>query len=194
MVSQSEPIYSPAIEPALPQPVELTAPPDPKQESFVTLNLALQDAKAVLDQQQQLRQLSLTQLNILFVTNTALLTVLSISRLIFTISLFSAIEIVGFLLSFSVLIYALLPRQPFVTPNLEDRESLERYLSLPPDDYRLQMLTNLIEVYKANKQRLDDITQALSLATYIIWGMAIITLSHVLSVMLFAVLEQKGIL
>lgn len=184
MVSQAEPINS--------SPVEL---PEPRQESFiVTLNLALQDAKSVLDQQQQLRQLSLTQLNILFVTNTALLTVLSISRLIFTISVFSAVEIAGFLLSFSVLIYALLPRQPFVTPNLEDRESLERYLLLSPDEYRLQMLTNLVEVYKANKQRLDDITQALSLATYIIWGMAIITLSHVLSVMLFAVLGQKSIL
>lgn len=204
MVSQSNPIHLSAIEPAAIEPAviatdsiepaELTEASASKQESFVTLNLALQDAKSVLDQQQQLRQLSLTQLNILFVTNTALLTVLSISRLIFTISIFSAIEIVGFLLSFSVLIYALLPRQPFVTPNLEDRESLERYLALSPDDYRLQMLTNLIEVYKANKQRLDDITQALSLATCIIWVMAIVTLSHVLSVMVFAVLEQKSIL
>lgn len=184
MVGQAKQTDSPSV-----------VPLEPKQESFiVTLNLALQDAKAVIDQQQQLRQLSLTQLNILFVTNTALLTVLSISRLIFTISVFSVVEISGFLLSFSVLIYALLPRQPFVTPNLEDRESIERYLALSPDEYRLQMLTNLVEVYKANKQRLDDITQALSLATYIVWGMAIITLSHVLSVTLFAVLGQKSIL
>lgn len=200
MVGQTEPTNLSPISPPIASPAASSADlpielPEPRQESFiVTLNLALQDAKSVLDQQQQLRQLSLTQLNILFVTNTALLTVLSISRLIFTISVFSAVEIVGFLLSFSVLIYALLPRQPFVTPNLEDRESLERYLALSPDEYRLQMLTNLVEVYKANKQRLDDITQALSLATYIVWGMAIITMSHVLSVTLFAVLGQKSIL
>jgi hypothetical protein len=178
------------------QPNLASAPlPEPKQENLiVTVNLALQDAKSVLDQQQQFRQLSLTQLNILFVTNTALLTVLSISRLLFSISPFSLLEIVGFFLSFSVLIYAVLPRQPLVTPNLEDPESLEHYLSMSPDEYRLQMLTNFVEVYKANKQRLDDITQALSIATYVVWGLVIITLSHVLSVMLFAVLGQKSIL
>ncbi|WP_416676329.1 hypothetical protein [Egbenema bharatensis] len=153
---------------------------EPKPDGFVTLNLTIQDARSVLDQQQQLRQLSLTQLNILFVTNTALLTVLSISRLLFTVSLFSVAEVIGFLFSFSVLIYALLPRQPLVTPNLEDQESIERYLALSPDEYRLQMLTNLIAVYQANKQRLDDITQALSLATYFVWATLIITLSHVL--------------
>lgn len=157
-------------------------PADPKLNAFFTLNLAIQDARSVLEQQQQLRQLTLTQLNILFVTNTALLTILSISRLIFTISLFSLVEVGGFLLSFSLLIYALLPRQPFVTPNLEDRESLERYLSLSPDEYRLQMLTNLVEVYSANKQRLDDITQALSLAIYSVWATVIVTLCHILFV------------
>jgi hypothetical protein len=185
----------PMVAHADPPNVSPTNPAEPKQESFiVTVNLALQDAKSVLDQQQQFRQLSLTQLNILFVTNTALLTVLSISRLLFTISPFSVLEIVGFFFSFSVLIYAVLPRQPLVTPNLEDPESLEYYLSMSPDEYRLQMLTNFVEVYKANKQRLDDITQALSLATYIVWGLVIITLSHVLAVMLFAVLSQKSIL
>ncbi|NJO41921.1 MAG: hypothetical protein HC769_15965 [Cyanobacteria bacterium CRU_2_1] len=155
--------------------------------AFLTLELAIQDARSVLDQQQQLRQISLTQLNILFVANTALLTILSISRLIFTISLFSVGEIVGFLLGFSLLIYALLPRQPLVTPNLEDRESLERYLALSPNEYRLQMLTNLVEVYNANKQRLDDITQALSLATYAIWATMIVALLHILSTIAIAV-------
>lgn len=147
---------------------------------FVTLDLAIRDARSVLDQQQQLRQLSLTQLNILFVVNTALLTTLSISRLIFTFGPFSLIEISGFFLSFSLLIYALLPRPLLITPNLEDRESVERYLSLTPDGYRLQMLTNLVEVYNANKQRLDDITQALTLASYSIWTTVLITLLHVL--------------
>lgn len=147
---------------------------------FVTLDLAIRDARTVLEQQQQLRQFALTQLNILFVVNTALLTILSISRLIFSFSWFSMIEISGFSLSFSLLIYALLPRQLLITPNLEDRESLERYLALKPDAYRLQMLTNLIEVYNANKQRLDDITQALLLASYALWGTVIITLLHIL--------------
>jgi hypothetical protein len=147
---------------------------------FVTLDLAIRDARSVLDQQQQLRQLSLTQLNILFVVNTALLTTLSISRLIFTVGVFSLIEISGFFLSFSLLIYALLPRPLLITPNLEDRESVERYLSLTPDGYRLQMLTNLVEVYNANKQRLDDITQALTLASYSIWTTVLVTLLHVL--------------
>lgn len=159
------------------------AEPDAVEErsaDFVTLDLAIRDARAVLDQQQQLRQFSLTQLNILFVVNTALLTILSISRLIFTLSWFSLLEISGFLLSFSLLIYALLPRQLLVTPNLEDRESLERYLALSPDDYRLQMLTNLVEVYNANKQRLDDITQALLLASYALWATVIMTLLHIL--------------
>jgi hypothetical protein len=82
---------------------------EPKPDGFVTLNLTIQDARSVLDQQQQLRQLSLTQLNILFVTNTALLTVLSISRLLFTVSLFSVAEVIGFLFSFSVLIYRVSP-------------------------------------------------------------------------------------
>lgn len=166
-------------------------PSEQKLDAFFTLDLAIQDARSVLEQQQQLRQLSLTQLNILFVANTALLTILSISRLIFTISVFSLIELLGFLLSFSLLIYALLPRQPFVTPNLEDRESLERYLGLSPDEYRLQMLTNLVEVYSANKQRLDDITQALSLATYSVWVTVVVTLSHIAFVILIAMQPVK---
>jgi hypothetical protein len=153
---------------------------EPNPDEFITLNLTIQDARSVLDQQQQLRQLSLTQLNILFVTNTALLTVLSISRLLFTVTLFSVAEAIGFLFSFSVLIYALLPRQSLVTPNLDDRESIERYLALSPNEYRLQMLTNLIEVYQANKQRLNDISQALSLATYFVWATIVITLFHAL--------------
>lgn len=151
---------------------------------FVTLDLAIRDARSVLDQQQQLRQLSLTQLNILFVVNTALLSILSISRLIFSFNGFSLIEIAGFLLSFSLLIYALQPRQLLITPNLEDRESLERYLALSPDEYRLQMLTNLVEVYNANKQRLDDITQASLLASYALWATVTITLLHILAVIL----------
>jgi hypothetical protein len=48
------------------------------------------------------------------------------------------------------------------------------------------MLTNLIAVYRANKQRLDDITQALSLATYFVWATLIITLSHVLWIVTLA--------
>lgn len=155
-----------------------------KPADFVTLDLAIRDARSVLNQQQQLRQLSLTQLNILFVVNTALLTILSFSRLILTFSWFSLIEIAGFLFSFSILIYALLPRQMLVTPNLEDRELLERYLALSPDEYRLQMLTNLIEVYNANKQRLDDITQTLAVASYALWVTVVLALSHILTAIL----------
>lgn len=163
--------------------------PEQKLDTLITVNLAIQDAKSVLEQQHQLRQISLTQLNILLVATTALLTVLSISRLLFSASLFSVGEAIGFLLSFSLLIYAVLPRQPLVTPNLEDQELLEHYIALPPDEYRLQMLTNLREVYIVNKQRLDDMTQALSLASYSVWMTIVVTLCHVLSVIVLGMKE-----
>jgi hypothetical protein len=180
-----DPVPSQFIEsPAAPsaesvEPSAVAPTQEGRAADFVTLDLALHDARSVLEQQQQLRQFSLTQLNILFVVNTALLTLLSISRLIFNGGLLSFAEIAGFLISFSLLIYALLPRRVFITPNLDDRESIERYLALAPDDYRLQMLTNLIEVYNANKQRLDDIIQALQLAGYAVWTTVVLTLLHI---------------
>jgi len=148
---------------------------------FVTVSLALQDMRAVLVQQQQLRQLSFTQLNILFVVNTALLSVLSFSKLIFSRSWFSLIEIVGFSLSFSLLIFALLPRTQSVTPNPDNLEIAES-LAKSANDYQLQMLSNFQEVYRTNQQRIDDITQALLVASLTLWATVIVALLHILSV------------
>jgi hypothetical protein len=166
--------------------------PDPSDSEsqrvdLATLDLAMHDARLVLDQQQQLRQLSLTQLNILFVVNTALLSILSITRLIFSLNWFSLLELGGFLLSFSLLIYALLPRPFLITPKLEDEDLLKSYLALSSDEYRLQMLINLRTVYEANKQRLDDITQALALASYALWVTVVLALSHLLAAMLVGI-------
>jgi hypothetical protein len=162
-----------------PEPPEPPSSENPQIDGD-TLKLAMEDVRLVLEQQQQLRQLSLTQLNILFVVNTALLTILSISRLIFSFSLFSLLEVSGFLLSFSLLIYALLPRPFLITPKLEDEAWLKRYLAFSPKEYQLQMLVNLQTVYEANKQRVEDMTQVLTLASYAVWATASMVLLHIL--------------
>ncbi len=145
-----------------------------------TLALAAQDVRMVLREQNEQGQILTTKLNILFVANGALLTSLSISRLLVSGSVFSLAEIVGFLVSFSLLMGAFLPRQVAVTPNLEDRKFLETYLALPEQDYQLQMLVNLSETYNANKQRLEDTSQSLKYAAYTIWGTTAIMLIHIL--------------
>ena len=152
----------------------------PVAPDFVTVTLALKDMRAVMVQQQQLQQLSFTQLNILFVVNTALLSVLSFSRLIFSRSWFSLIEIAGFSLSFSLLIFALLPRTQLVTPNPEKLD-IEESLAKSANDYQLQMLSNFREVYRTNQQRIDDITQALLVASFTLWATVIVALLHILA-------------
>jgi hypothetical protein len=164
-------------------PIDEPGPPTPAI-SPVTLKLAARDVRMVLDIQRDQSQTLTTKLNILFVANGALLTSLSISRLIVSGSVFSVAEVLGFLISFSLLMGAFLPRQVAVTPNLEDREFLETYLALPDYEYQLQMLVNLQETYNANKQRLDDISQSLKYAAYTIWGTAAIMLVHILVVYL----------
>ncbi|MEH1851892.1 MAG: hypothetical protein V7L11_09445 [Nostoc sp.] len=47
-----------------------------------TLELATQDVRRVLERQKEERQILITQMNILFVTNSAILSFLTISRLI----------------------------------------------------------------------------------------------------------------
>jgi len=200
MVKVSSPSAAPAPEvPILDNsPEETTEPIDEVQLSFpieepapaapaispVTLKLAARDVRRVLDIQQDQSQTLTTKLNILFLANGALLTSLSISRLIVSGSVFSVAEVLGFLISFSLLMGAFLPRQVAVTPNLEDREFLETYLALPDYEYQLQMLVNLQETYNANKQRLDDISQSLKYAAYTIWSTAAIMLVHILVVYL----------
>ncbi|MEY3299437.1 MAG: hypothetical protein RLZZ597_2697 [Cyanobacteriota bacterium] len=166
--------------------VQLTLPveePEPEPEapsiSPVTLGLAAQDVRMVLREQNEQSQILTTKLNILFVANGALLTSLSISRLLVSGSLFSLAEILGFLISFSLLMRAFLPRQVAVTPNLEDTTFLETYLALSARDYQLQMLVNLAETYNANKQRLEDISQGLKYAAYTIWGTTAIMLINI---------------
>ncbi|HEY9762141.1 MAG TPA: hypothetical protein V6D07_06420 [Trichocoleus sp.] len=165
------------------------APPDPPVEEapqqtaplqLETLDLAARDVRMVLREQSEQNQMLTTKLNILFVANGALLTSLSISRLLVTGSPFSLAEAFGFLLSFTLLVRAFLPRQVAVTPNLEDRKFLETYLALSYRDYQLQMLVNLAETYNANKQRLEDVSQSLKYAAYTTWSTAAIMLVHTL--------------
>jgi hypothetical protein len=166
--------------------VQLSLPvdePEPEPElptiSPITLGLAAQDVRMVLREQTEQSQTLTTKLNILFVANGALLTSLTISRLLVNGSLFSVAEILGFLISFSLLMRAFLPRQVAVTPNLEDQKFLETYLALSAQDYQLQMLVNLAETYNANKQRLEDISQSLKYAAYTIWGTTAIMLINI---------------
>ncbi len=154
--------------------------PEPPSIPPATLALAAQDVRMVLREQNEQSQILTTKLNILFVANGALLTSLSISRLLVSGTVFSLAEIIGFLVSFSLLMGAFLPRQVAVTPNLEDRKFLETYLALPEQDYQLQMLVNLSETYNANKQRLEDTSQSLKYAAYTIWGTTAIMLIHIL--------------
>ncbi len=148
---------------------------------LATIHLAAQDVRLVLEEQREQSQTLTTKLNILFVTNGALLTSLSISRLMATASVFSIAEVVGFLLSFTLLVRAFLPRQVAVSPNLEDRKFLERYLALSVEEYQLQMIVNLAETYNANKQRLDDVSTTLKYAAYATWGIAAVMLAHMVS-------------
>ncbi|WOD41763.1 hypothetical protein [Nodosilinea sp. E11] len=175
----------PPVDALPPDEVQLSLPveeptPDPPAISAATLALAAQDVRMVLREQNEQSQILTTKLNILFVANGALLTSLSISRLLVSSSVFSLAEIVGFLVSFSLLMGAFLPRQVAVTPNLEDRKFLETYLALPEQDYQLQMLVNLSETYNANKQRLEDTSQSLKYAAYTIWSTTAIMLVHIL--------------
>ncbi len=175
----------PPVEALPPDEVQLSLPvedpiPEPAAIAPATLALAAHDVRMVLREQNEQSQILTTKLNILFVANGALLTSLSISRLLVSSSVFSLAEIVGFLVSFSLLMGAFLPRQVAVTPNLEDRKFLETYLALPEQDYQLQMLVNLSETYNANKQRLEDTSQSLKYAAYTIWGTTAIMLVHIL--------------
>jgi hypothetical protein len=147
-----------------------------------TLDLASQDIRRILDKQKEERQILLTQTNILFVVNSALLSVLTISRLLSVFSLFSIIEVLLFLVDFTLLINALLPRQFVISPNPENEKFLESYLSMPREQYQLQMLVNLIETYNANRQPLNDISQSLSYAAFVTWGIALVSLMHVVAV------------
>lgn len=176
---------TPSPEVQLSLPVE-EPPPEPPAISRVTLKLVAQDVRMVIREQNEQSQILTTKLNILFVANGALLTSLSISRLIISGGIFSLAEVIGFLVSFSLLMGAFLPRQVAVTPNLEDQKFLETYLLLSSKDYQLQMLVNLAETYKANKQRLEDISQSLKYAAYTIWGTAAIMLVHILAIYLVA--------
>lgn len=148
---------------------------------LATINLAAEDVRAVMIQQREQSQILTTKLNILFVVNGALLTSLTISRLMFLPSLFSFAEIIGFLLNFTLLINAFLPRQVVISPNLEDQKFLERYLNLSPSDYQLQMMVNLVQAYNANKQRVDDISQSLTYAAYVTWAIAFVIMLHIVA-------------
>jgi len=161
------------------------------RSSSTTLELAARDVRMVLDQQRERTQTLTTKLNILFVTNGALLTSLIISRLLFIPSPLSIAEILGFLINFTLLINAFLPRQEAVSPNLEDTKFLERYLVLPPEEYQLQMLVNLTQTYNANRQRLEDVSLSLKYSAYVTWVIALILLTHVVAAFFVQGIELK---
>jgi hypothetical protein len=176
------------INPPIPAESVATASVEPSVRSVSaasTIELAAQDVRLVLTEQREQGQILTTKLNILFVTNGALLTSLNISRLMMIPSPFSIAEVIGFLISFTLLVRAFLPRQVAVSPNLEDRKFLEKYLVLSSDEYQLQMLVNLTETYNANKQRLDDISQTLRYAAYATWVIAVVMLMHMVVVYFF---------
>lgn len=160
-----------------------------RSPSWSTLSLAVQDVRAVLEQQREQSSIMTTKLNILFVVNGALLTSLTISRLLFVPSLFSLCEIFGFLINFSLLINAFLPRQAFISPNLKDKKFLERYLTLTPEEYQLRMVVNLVQTYQANEQRLDDVSQSLTYSAYVTLAVAFIIMSHTLAAYFLPVLH-----
>lgn len=143
----------------------------------VTVRLAARDVRTVLDKQKEERQILLTQMNILFVTNTAVLTVLAISRLLTIFTIFNAIEVVLVLLNFILLINALLPRRFVITP-VPNQTFLERYLALSNQEYDLQMLVNLVAAYNANRQTIDDISQTLTYAAYVTLGVIFCAVLH----------------
>lgn len=160
------------------------APPEvqpKKQRLGNTITLAAQDVRSVLAQQRDQGQILTTKLNILFVVNGALLTSLTISRLMFIPSWFGLAEIVGFLVNFTLLINAFLPRQIAISPNLSDNKFLERYLTLTPEEYQLRMMVNLVHTYQANQQRIDDVSQTLNYAAYVTWVIAFLIMCHVVA-------------
>ena len=174
------------------QPTSNTDPSLGELGSGSTVALAVQDVRRVLQEQREQRQILTTQLNILFVTNGGLLTILTISRLLSVLSLFSLFEILGFFVNFTLLIAAFLPRQVVVSPNLQDGDFLERYLALSADEYQIQMLVNLVETYNVNKQRLDDISQSLSYAAYVTWGVVFVVLLHMIAAYFLPDLQPIG--
>ena len=101
-----------------------------------TLKLAAEEVRRLILQQQQERQLLFNQLNILFLTNSALLTFLVLSKLIFVKTLFTILEIPGLLGNFFLIFSAIWPRPTTVSPNLQDKDKdfLGTYLPLEPDE------------------------------------------------------------
>jgi hypothetical protein len=116
---------------------------------------------------------------------------LAISRLVFLPSWFSWAEILGFALNFTLLIGAFLPRQEAVSPNLEDTKFLERYLTLSPDQYQLQMMVNLVETYNANRQRIEDVSQSLTYAAYVTWVIALTIILHIAATYFLAAITTQ---
>jgi hypothetical protein len=172
-LTTSTPIIDPAI---AANPTEASS----KSWHSDTINLGAEDVRAVLAQQKERSHLLTTKLNILFVVNGALWTSLTISKLMFVPSLFSCAEIFGFALNFTLLVNAFLPRQEAISPNLEDTKFLEKYLTLAPEDYQLQMMVNLVETYNVNKQRIDDVSQSLTYAAYVTWAIALVIMLHII--------------
>ncbi|MCC5630698.1 hypothetical protein [Nostoc sphaeroides] len=155
-----------------------------------TLELAAQDVRRVIERQKEERQILITQMNILFVTNTALLSFLTISRLIAIFSLFSVLEILLLFFNFMLLIRSLLPRKFFVSPNLETDDFQNKYLKFSPQEYQSQMLVNLRETYNQNQKQVENISQSLTYATFVTAGIAFVALLHQVTVYFIPELQK----
>jgi hypothetical protein len=163
------------------KPEPIASEDSQKDCSTSTIELAAQDIRWVVEQQKEQSHLLTTKLNILFVVNGALLTSLTLTKLVMSPSVFSFGEIIGFLMNFTLLINAFLPRQVAVSPNLGDTKFLERYLPLTPEEYQLKMMVNQVATYISNKQRIDDVSQSLTYAAYVTWMIALIMMLHMVS-------------
>ncbi|HLO84137.1 MAG TPA: hypothetical protein VK203_03855 [Nostocaceae cyanobacterium] len=165
--------------------------PIPDQE---TLKLAVEDVRRVVDKQKEERQMLITQINILLAANTAFLTILTFSKEILKVNLFTLVEIILILLNYSLLLRALVPRQFLVTPNLKNdkKESfLEKYLVMTPQNYLLQTLVNLKEVYNENEQKLDDISQSVFYTANITLAIVPIILLHLFTSYFIPELQKR---
>ena len=159
-----------------------------------TIKLALEDIQRVTEQQRQLRQDLTTKLNILFVTNSALLSFMAISRLISFCNLFTLLELLALGTNFVLLFGAFVPSQPSASPNLITKEFVENYPTMEPDEYHLQMLYDLQDSYIANQQRLDDIAQMVLRSAGVTGVIAVVVIVHIFASYLMPELKQPGCL
>lgn len=161
-----------------------------------TLELVVQDVLRVLEKQKEEREMLISQVNILFFVNTALLSFVTISKLLTTFSTFSIVELLLFLINFTLLIRAVLPRTWTISPNLNistDKTKStfpENYWHDSPQEYQVKMIANWKETYNINQEIVNDISQALKYANFVTSGLAMVALLHQVKVYFLTYLQK----